>query len=38
MYFMPQSLFFALIQDNKKPDRWGDRPGFYRREGIVIKK
>ena len=38
MYFMSQSLFFAVLQINKKPDQWGDRPGFYRREGIVIKK
>ena len=38
MYFMPQSLFFIVIQGNEKPDRWGNRLGFYRREGIVIKK
>ena len=38
MYFMPQSLFFIVIQSNEKPDQWGNRPGFYRREGIVIKK
>ena len=38
MYSHAAEPFFALIQGNKKPDRWGDRPGFYRREGIVIKK
>ena len=38
MYLHAAEPFFVVLQGNKKPDRWGDRPGFYRREGIVIKK